>query len=125
MVDLEITYDLSTDDSFNCWCSRWDTSNYQITLELILDKTRLNYLRNNTNPGSYYLNNIIGTHPIIWDLTPNDENTLKISPIAGNKLNNSRDEIIVFVKNISDSPYEGMNGMLLTKIEAYISGANI
>ena len=124
-LDLNIYYSsLSSPHYINCWCSRWSTDNYAITLETWLTKSQLQTLRSNITPGAAdELYTILGK-PTFYDATWQGQNTIRLEPTGDSStLSNMRNEKLIYVKNITDSPLEGANGYLQVKIEGYISGS--
>jgi len=127
MADLYIYYDSFTgNDYIDCYCSRWDTNNYEIVIETWIKKTDLQTLRDNITPNAVgELYNILG-RPKYYDKTWSSENTLKLKPNSNSStsnLNNMRREKLIYVKNITDSPIKGANGWFNVKIEGYVSGS--
>ena len=123
-TDLRIYYDtLSTPNVISSNCSRWDVNDYSITLETWLTKSQLQTLRNNITPGAAgELYSILGK-PNYYDTTWQGENTLLISGNNESTLGNMRQQRIIYVKNISDTPIAGTSGYLNVKIEGLISGS--
>jgi len=126
VCDLDIYYNsLAGSDHINCWCTRWSVSNYSITIETILNKTDLGTLQSNTVPGAVgELYKVLGK-PRFYDKTWTGSNTLMLSPSSNvqSNLKNMRDDKLIFVKNMTSSPFEGDQGYLQVKIEGYISGS--
>jgi len=122
--DLIIYYDSLNIDYIDCKCSRWDVDNYNIVLETWLTKSQLQTLRDNIRPGATdELYKLLG-RPKYVDKTWTGDNTLRIvpNPAGSSTLNKMRNEKLIFVKNISDSPIKGDSGWINVKIEGYISG---
>jgi len=121
--DLQIYYDsLTGSDFINCWCSRWDVQNYNVIAETWMKKADLQTLRANITPqavGELYT--ILG-RPRYYDSTWRGENTLMFSPNSNFQLANMRNDVLVYVKNITDTPVAGPSGWLNVKIEGMISG---
>jgi len=112
--------------SISCWCSRYDTSNYGLTIETWLKKSDLQSLRNSITPGATGdLYTILG-RPHHYDKTWTAGNTLKFTPNTNDNstLGDMRSEKVVFIKNISDSPLEGSQGWLNCKLECLLSGSS-
>jgi len=108
--------------SINCWCSRWDVQNYNVIVETWMNKTELQTLRANITPqavGELYT--ILG-RPRYYDATWQGENTIKLSPNTDFQLSNMRNDTLIYVKNISDTPEKGHSGWLNVKIEGMVSG---
>jgi len=139
--DLLIYYGSRTGQSFiDCWCTRWDQSNWNITVETFLDKSDLNTLLDNTLPGAVgELWEVLGSI-VHYDQSWEGLNTIKFTPHpyttftpnTGNfsgtnksDLSDMRNETIVYVKNITTSPVEGDSGIINVKIEAVKSGGTI
>ena len=119
MVDITISGNAC---SIDCFCSRWDVQNYNVVAETWMKKSDLQSLRASITPqavGELYT--ILG-RPRFYDSTWSGENTLKLSPNSNSQLDMMRSDVLVFVKNISDTPITGPNGWLSVKIEGMISG---
>jgi len=87
----------------DCWCTRWDEGNWDVTFETFLGSGARDFLFSNVTPGAVReLYNILGT-PRFIDTTYKSGNSIRIFPIAGTGLYNLREERIIAVKNISDS----------------------
>ena len=123
---LQIYYSsMSNEDFIDCDCSRWDVNDYGITIEVWLKKSDLQILRRNITPGAVdELYTILG-RPTYYDKTWTGNNTLKLLPNIHNdsNLKDMREETIIYVKNISDSPIAGASGYINVKIEGYLSGS--
>lgn len=121
---LRIYYSsLSSPHYIECPCIRWDTSDYSITIETILNKDDRNTLYNHITPGAVgELYKILGK-PFYYDKTWEGNNTLRLVPISGTGLYNLRSEKIIYVKNYSET---NLNPSWLgIKIEGYISGESL
>jgi len=118
---LRIYYSsLSSPHYIECPCVRWDTSDYSITIETILDKTDRNTLFTHITPGAVSeLYNILGK-PFYVDKTFEGNNTIRLAPISGTSLYEIRSEKIIYVKNYSETDIDP--NWLHIKIEGYISG---
>ena len=113
---------MGTNDFIDCWCSRYDVSNYDIIIETWLKESDLQTLRNNTRLGAVgTLYKIMG-RPHMYDKSWTASNTIKFEPVAGTQLSNMRSTRVAFPKNITTSPIEGSNGWIAVKIEASVSG---
>jgi len=86
-----------------CWNSRWDESNYTITIEAIMDACDRNYLYNNVVPGAVREQYKILGQPTFIDTTYSSGNTLTIEPISGYGISSLRQTRRIGVKSISDS----------------------
>ena len=109
------------------WCKRWTTSGYNVVVETWMIKSDLQDLRNSIVPNATKeLFQIMG-QSYFYDQTWQANNTLRLIPQATTRgtLSNMRDEKVVFVKSISDSPCEGQmgrDGYLNVKMEFNPSG---
>lgn len=140
--DMFIYYGDMDNDSkefIDCWCSRWDVSNYSVTIETWLKKEDLNLIQNNIKPGAIGELYVILGRPRYYDSTWQEQNTLRIRPVnytsreyatdtweeeGTSNLPRMRNDAIIFVKNTVSSPLEGSNGLISYKIEGMISGSN-
>jgi len=124
--DLYISYSGMTPSNYiKCWCSRWDVSDYTVTIETWLDKGDLNILVDNLRPGAVSeLYQVLG-RPFYYDKSWTGANTIMITPnpSSSSNLKNMRKEIIIYPKNISSSPIVGLEGIFSVKIDGYISGS--
>lgn len=122
--DILIYYGGMTDNEcINCWCSRWDVQNYNIIIETWLKKSDLQTLRDSIRPGATgELYKILG-RPRFYDKSWTGANTIKLTPNSDFQLYNMREEKLMFIKNIIDSPLEGDSGWIAVKIEGLLSGA--
>ena len=121
MTDIYIT---GNTYSINCKTSSWNIQDYSITFETWMNKSNLNILRDNITPGAVSeLYQVLG-RPFYYDKTWTGENTLRILPIpsTNSTIRFKRKEMLVYVKNISDSPIEEHSGWINCKIDGYISG---
>jgi len=123
-----------------CWCSRWDASDYSITVETWIKKDDINALRNAIRPGAVgELYSILGK-PKFYDKSWTYANTLTFVPLQytkkvkdeeweepfeGSNLKYMRDKRTVYVKNYSEHPIVGPSQFIEIKIEAQISGGTI
>ena len=125
MDNFKIYYDsLDSPDLITSDCVRWDTQNYTVIVETLLTKSQLQTLRNNITPGAAdELYTILG-QPHYVDRTWSGENTIRIASDKNN-LQNMRDDRILYVKSITDTPLKGDSGKLLVKIEGFVSGSSI
>jgi len=99
----------------DCWCTRWDESNWDVTIETILHTGARNVLFRNLKPGSVReLMNILGT-PYFIDTTYESGNTLIIEPISGYGLSGLRQRRTIGIKSISDTFLN--NNLFNVKIE--------
>lgn len=125
MGDLDIYYSsLASPHSVDCWCSRWDVKDFSIVIETFLNKSDFQTIQDHTVPGAVgELYKVLG-RPVYYDKTWNGENTLMFSPntTAQSRLKSMREDTIIYVKNITSSPIEGSSGLIMVKIEGYISG---
>jgi hypothetical protein len=84
-------------------------------------------LRESLRPGAVTeLYQVLGK-PYYYDVSWTSANTVRIIYFDNDSSNviNMRKEIIVYVKNLSDSPVQGDTGWINCKIEGYISGSQI
>lgn len=121
---LRIYYSsLASPHYIECPCVRWDTSDYTITIETVLNKSDRNTLYNHITPGAVgELYRILG-RPYFYDKTWTGNNTLRIVPIAGTRLADIRSEKIIYVKNYSETTLNP--NWLSVKIVGYISGESL
>jgi len=99
----------------DCWCKRFDVSNYDVTIETFLSPGARNQLFQSVTPGAVReLYNILGK-PKYIDTTYSSGNTLRLEPIGN--LTNLENEMIIAVKSISDSPIAGSSKKFNIKIE--------
>ena len=121
--DLRIYYDsLDSPDLITSDCLRWDVQDYSVVIETELTKSQLSTLRDNITPGATdQLYNILGK-PTYYDKTWTGSNTIRLST-ANSHLQYMRDDRILYVKNISDTPKGAGSKKLLVKLECYISGS--
>ena len=133
MSDLRIYYSsLSAPHYIDCLCSRWDYDDYSVIVETWLTKSQLKILRNNIVPGAAGELYQILSRPTFYDQTWEGNNTIRIVP--NHRYNSNWEEIttipymrnekLIYVKDISDSPIEGTSGYLSVKIEGYTSGSS-
>lgn len=107
-------------------CTRWDTSDYNISVELWLKKTPLIDLSSNVRPGAVKELKRVIFSPKFYDSSWTGKNTVKLRPVVGTELYRMRgSEKIIYVKNISSTPIAGNSGWLDVKIEGAISGGSI
>ena len=127
MKDINIYYDtLESPNVINCPCTRWDASEYLVTIETWMSKSQLQTLRDNITPGAAdVLYNVLGS-PHYIDKTWTDSNTIKISTVTNEgNIFCMREEKLIFVKNISDTPIPAETNSIKVKIEGYISGGRL
>jgi hypothetical protein len=99
----------------DCWCTRWDESNYDVTIETFLPSGERNTLFNNVVPGAVReLYNIL-RKPYFIDTTYESGNSLILEPLSGYGLSGVRERRTVAVKSISDTFINWEN--LGTKLE--------
>ena len=126
--DLAIYYDsLAGDDFIDCRCSRWDVSNYDVTVETWLKYNDLRLLLENVRPGAVgELYNILG-RPRYYDRSWRGANTLRLLPtpssstMSRSTLRKMRKETLIYPKNITTSPVKDTEWVSI-KIEGSISG---
>jgi len=88
----------------DCWCKRWDESNFDITLETFLNSSNRDTLFSNVIPGSIREYNTSLGWVINLDGTfSNSSNTLIVEPQSGYGISGLRSKKTILVKNISDS----------------------
>jgi len=93
----------NADNFIQCWCTRWDESNYSISLETFLGSANRNLLFAHVVPGAVReLYNILG-QPKFIDTTYSKSNTLWLEPLSGYGLSGVREGREVVCKNISDT----------------------
>jgi hypothetical protein len=123
MADVKIYY--SGNSYIEGMASRWDSQDYSVIFETWLKKVDLQLLRNNIRPGAVgELYNILGK-PKYYDKTWTGDNTVRLVSSPGGDRSNlpyMRNDAILYVKNISDSPLPGDRGFINLKLEGYISG---
>jgi len=118
MTDINIS---GNSCSINCYTNRWDTSNLGGILETWLTKSEVTDLRNSITPGAVGSFKMVIDNPRNYDATWQGNNTLKISTLDRNNLQYMKNDVVCFVKNISDTPVKGPCGYLDTKIEYVLS----
>ena len=88
----------------DCWCTRWDEDNYNITIETFLGSANRNLLFSHMIPGGYSeKRNLLGW---IWvrDITyPRNSNTLWLEPQNSYGISSVRTGRSVVVKSASDT----------------------
>lgn len=87
----------------DCWCTRWDENNYDITIETFLTSGARNALYSNLRPGAVREAYKILGEPTFIDTTYSSGNTLILSPLSGYNLSGLRETRTIAVKSISDS----------------------
>ena len=88
---------------FDCWATRWDEGNWDVTVETFLGSSNRNLLFSHMTPGAVSeMYNILGT-PTYWDVTFNSGATLILEPQSGYGLSSLRQKRVVGVKNMSDT----------------------
>ena len=110
--------------SIPCWCTRWDTSNYSITIETFMTKGNLQDFKNSIVPGAVKeLYQIMGKS-YYHDQTWQGNNTIRLIPQATPQgtLSIARQEKVCFPKTITTSTMKGDDGWIMCKVEAYVSG---
>jgi len=99
----------------DCDASRWDESNYDVTIETVLSSGARNALFNNIRPGAYReLTNILGT-PNYIDTTYDSGSTLILDPLPNSGVSGVRAKRTIAVKSISDTFFN--KDYLTVKIE--------
>lgn len=87
----------------DCFCTRWDEGNWDVTIETFLESANRDALFANVTPGAVReLYNVLGT-PKYIDTTYESGNTLIYEPTHGFGLSSLRQKRTIAVKNISDS----------------------
>ena len=101
---LRIFMHSSTSSTYiDCWCTRWDEENYNVTIETFLGSANRNLLCQNITPGIIReLTNILGL-PWVLDGTFRRQNTLYLQPVSSYGLSSVRRGREVVVKNYSDT----------------------
>jgi len=110
-----------------CWCSRWDETDWNIVIETFMNKSNLKSLLDSCRVGGVgELWYILGSH-VYYDTSWEKKNTIKITPINCNNsdLYDMRDEKLLYVKSINSTPFEGDSGLLEVKIEGMVSGGSL
>lgn len=85
-----------------CRCSRWSEQDNNIVVETLLDPCDRNYLFSHVLPGEIREHSNSLGWEINRDGTFKSGNTLVITPVAGTKLANKRDERTIVVRSITD-----------------------
>jgi len=86
----------------DCWCTRWDEGNWDLTFETFLGSGARDFLFSNVTPGATSeMYNILGT-PHYIDSTYSSGNSIICSPIGGTGLSGLRQQRTIAVKSISD-----------------------
>lgn len=89
-------------DYIDCWCTRWQEGNWDVTIETFMKSGARDHLFDNLVPGAVRESyNILGT-PTYKDTTYTSSNTLILEPIHGYGLSSVRERRIIAVKRISD-----------------------
>ena len=87
----------------DCWCTRWDEGNWDVTFETFLGSGARNFLFQNVIPGAVReLYNILGT-PNFIDTTYSSGNTIIIEPVSNYGLSSVRQRRMIGIKSISDT----------------------
>jgi len=88
----------------DCWCKRWDESNYDITIETFMDSSSRDKIFANVIPGSLReYDNSLGWVINLDGTFSKSGNTLILEPKYGYGISSLRSKKIIIVKNISDS----------------------
>ena len=103
---------------FSAKCGRWDMSDQLHTIEFITTKENRDKLWNNINPGKIEEYDFPFRKTYYIDTTYFSGNTIKITPIAGTKLADLRDEVFLVVKSYKEEPF----GRPAEKFRITISG---
>lgn len=127
--DLKIYYSSQSGGEYTYygWATRWDASNYSITVETYLPAIESKELVAALKPGAVgELYQILG-RPYYYDKTWNGSNTLVITPIdhKGSTMPNMRSEKTVYVQNIVTHPVsrDQENEWISVSIEGFVSGS--
>lgn len=105
MSNLRIYYSCNSypNNYIDCWCTRFDEGNWDLTVETFLESGNRNTLFENVVPGAVReLYSILG-QPKYIDNTYSSGNTLIFEPQSGYGLSSLREKRMVAVKNIQDS----------------------
>ena len=84
---------------FSVACSRWDMDDQLHTIEFVTTKANRDALWNNINPGKIEEWDFPFDKTYYLDSTYTSGNTIKLSPIAGTKLADIRDETKIVIKS--------------------------
>jgi len=86
-----------------CWNTRWDEGNWDVTVETFLNPCDRNFIAQHITPGAVKeMYNILGT-PANWDITYSSGNTLTFIPIGGTGLSGLREQRTIGIKNFTDT----------------------
>jgi len=104
--------------NIQCWCTRWDEGNWDLSLEGMFNASDRNYLFDNVTPGATKEQfTILGTK-IFIDTTYTSSNSLIIEPQGGFGISSIRKNRVIAVKSISDNFVN--NSIYSVKIEGNI-----
>jgi hypothetical protein len=122
LYDYNLIINSPTTELFDCHCTRFDISNYTVTVEIILNKDKLDDLLDNIVPGAVGELYVLLGKPKHYDSTWSNANTIILEPSSNiiNTLKEMRDKYVVYVKNISSSTIEGVSGRINVKIEGIL-----
>jgi hypothetical protein len=106
LANLKIQYGEGEDEYIFCWCSNWIIRNQDFTITTTLNKTQMEYLKDNCVPGAFASRKIIGYGYMIYDTTFSNGNTFTFIPFPTSKsnLHNMRRETDGIIKNIAIAP---------------------
>lgn len=119
ITNLKIWYGDMADEFIACWCSNWIVRDRGIMITTILNKTQVDYLKNNTRPGAVDSKKIIGYGYMNFDTTWDNSNTLRFEPyeVTTSELHNMRRETTGFCKSLSITPMPGSSEWFVVRIE--------
>jgi len=94
---------MSNPTYIECQCTRWDESNYDLTIETFLSSGNRNTLYDNVVPGAVReLYKVLGK-PTFKDSTYASANSLVIVPQSGYGVSSLREKRVMGIKSISDT----------------------
>ena len=99
--DLDIYFGNRTEDErIRCYCSRWDVSDYEVTIETVLSKENADAIKDNTVPGAVEELFVILGKPTFYDTTYDGSNTVKFKPL--DELSDLRNTVTAYVKSYGE-----------------------
>ena len=120
-----MAYDLTISGnscSVQCHTSRYDVSDYLVTVETWVKKSDYIDLRNSVRPGAIGSYKYLLGRDKYYDATWTGKNTICLTPAGSKRLHNLRTTKCIFVKNISSVPVHGPSTYINIKIEGMLSG---
>jgi hypothetical protein len=123
ITNLKIWYGDGADEFIACWCSNWKVRDMSVMITTWLNKTQVDYLKDNTRPGAVDSKKIIGYGYMNTDTTYDGSNTLRFEPydVETSELYNIRRETTGYVKSLSIAPIPGQE-LFVVRIECLVSG---